>query len=209
MWEDTRCLALSAPPWATRGARATKTANESISATVQAIYDILGNLIMIGSLGGTVDALLQPLYEDTILAWWSMKSTDRAQNSGWSRYHEYFQEGAGKAYTIAALMVLRAGFWATKTTLSNKITITNQAPFLIGQDKGHWFLDDRIGFNLQDDPTKRIWVDRARKIELKRDADGKQWIATVGDDRMLQDPGQRAWGRLEQLVASVTELGAW
>lgn len=183
--------------------------NETISATIQAVYDILGNLIMIGSLGGTVDTLLQPLYEDTILAWWSMKSTQRAQNSGWSRYHEYFQEGAGKAYTISSLMVLRAGFWATKTTLSNKITISNQAPFLIGDREGHWFLDDRIGFNLQDDPTGRIWVDRARKIELKRDEDGKQWVATVGDDRMLQDPAVRSWGRIEQLVASIQELGVW
>lgn len=182
--------------------------NESISASIQAVYDILGNLVLIGSLGGTVDTLLQPLYEDTILAWWSMKNTERAQNSGWSRYHEYFQDGAGKAYTIASLMVLRAGFWATKTTLSNKITITNNSPFLIGP-KGHWWHDDRIGFNLQDDPTGRIWVDRARKIELKRDAEGKHWVATVGDERLLQDPAMKAWGRIEQIVASLSELGAW
>ena len=182
--------------------------NESISASIQAVFDIIGNLVMIGSLGGTVDTLLQPLYEDTILAWWSMKSTERAQNSGWSRYHEYFQDGAGKAYTISSLMVLRAGFWATKTTLSNKVTITNNAPFLIGPN-GHWFLDDRIGFNLQDDPTGRIWVDRARKLELKRDAEGKQWVATVGDDRLLQDPAMRAWSRIEQMVASMRDLGAW
>lgn len=313
--------------------------NESISASIQAVYDILGNLVLIGSLGGTVDTLLQPLYEDcvsgdtiiegpdgkeridvlaerggsfrvwartedgacvpatavfafkkghtelfeyvlangysikatrqhrwltragweetakavvgtdvatidgfspvvaihplgkqdfydmhvpglenylangiwnhnTILAWWSMKNTERAQNSGWSRYHEYRQDGAGKAYTIASLMVLRAGFWATKTTLSNKITITNNSPFLIGP-KGHWWHDDRIGFNLQDDPTGRIWVDRARKIELKRDAEGKHWVATVGDERLLQDPAMKAWGRIEQIVASLSELGAW
>lgn len=184
--------------------------NESISASIQAAFDILGNLIMIGSLGGTIDTLLQPLYEDTILAWWSVKSTERAQNSGWSRYHEYFQDGAGKAYTISSLMVLRAGFWATKTTLSNQITITNHSPFLIGdQGVGHWFLDDRIGFNLQDDPTQRIWVDRARKLELKRNDEGKHWVATIGDERMLQDPAQKAWGRIEQMVAALRDLGVY
>jgi len=105
-------------------------------------------------------------------------------------------------------MVLRAGFWATKTTLSNKVTITKNTPYLIGPN-GHWFVDDRIGFNLQDDPTGRIWVDRARTVELKRDADGKQWVATIGDDRLLQDPAQRAWQRIEGMVASLRDIGVW
>ena len=87
------------------------------SATIQAGFDLLGGLLQIGSLGGSIDALLKPLYEDTVLAFWSVKSFERAQKSGWDRYFEYWQDGANKAYTIASLMVLRAGFWATKTTI--------------------------------------------------------------------------------------------
>lgn len=184
--------------------------NEAISATIQAVGDILGNLVLIGSLGGTIDTLLQPLYEDTVLAWWSVKSPQRAQHSGWSRYHEFFQSPAGKAYTIASLMVLRAGFWATKTTLANEVALFDGAPFVIGGPGiGHWFLDDRIGFALEDDPTGRIWIDRARKIELKRDQEGKQWVATIGDERLLQDPAQRAWAKIEYLIAGLRELGVW
>lgn len=185
--------------------------NEAISASIQAGFDILGGLAQIGSLGGTVDTLLKPLYEDTILAWWSVKSTERAKNSGWSRYFEYFQDGANKAYTIASLMVLRAGFWATKTTISNKLTVIDGAPYLVGDNGlGHWFLDDRIGYAIPNDPTGRIWMDRARKIELKLTEDGaKEWVPTIGDERALQDPAQRAWGKIEQLVAGLRELGVY
>jgi len=185
--------------------------NEVISATIQAVGDLLGSIVLIGSLGGTVDALLKPLYEDTVLAWWSVKSTQRAQHSGWSRYFEYFQDGANKAYTIASLMVLRAGFWATKTVVGNEMSVIDGQPYLVGDNGiGHWFLDDRIGFSLENDPTGRIWVDRARKIELRWDADTyPQWIPTVGDPRIFQDPAQRAWGKIESMIASLRDLGVY
>ena len=184
--------------------------NETISASIQAAGDIIGNLVMIGSLGGTIDTLLKPLYEDTVLAWWTVKSNERAQNSGWSRYREYFQDGANKAYTIAALMVLRAGFWATKTTLSNKLAVADGSPYLVGdQGVGHYWLDDRLGFIVPNDITKRIWMDRARKIELKISVDGIEWLPTIGDDRALQDPAQRAWGKIERMVAALRDLGVY
>jgi hypothetical protein len=184
--------------------------NEAISASIQAAGDILGSIFQIGSLGGTIDTLLKPLYEDTVLAWISVKSIERAQNSGWSRYHEYFQDGANKAYTIASLMVLRAGFWATKTTLSAQLKVIDGSPFLIGdRGLGHWWVDDRLGFALEDDKSGRIWMDRCRKLELKRGEDGLEWLPTIGDPRMLEDPAQRAWGRIEDLVAGLKELGAW
>jgi hypothetical protein len=187
--------------------------NEAISATIQAIGDIIGNVVLIGSLGGSIDSLLAPMYEDTILAWESTKSIQRAQNAGWSRYFEYFQDigSPAKAYTIAALMVKRAGFWATKTVLANEMSVIDATPFLVGPPPfGHWWLDDRIGFSLDNDPTGQIWMDRARKIELKWDSDTyPEWVPTIGDPRNLQDPAQRAWGKIEGMVASLRDLGVW
>lgn len=339
--------------------------NEAISATIQAIGDLWGNVVLIGGLGGSIDTLLKPLYEDTILAWWSLKSVQRAQNAGWSRYFEYFQDGcvaadtlidgpdgkeridvlaqhgnpfrvwsitpdghrvaaiaeyafrkgyaelfeytledgrsiavthehrfltpagfvqasdvqtgdrisvvdwtqeattqkvrkvrdedyvginspyqkvvqirscgsdyfydmhvpgwenysanglwnhnSNKAYTIASLMVLRAGFWSTRTVIANEMKVLDASPYMVGgQGIGHYFLDDRIGFSLENDPSNQIWVDRARKIELKWDADSyPEWIPTIGDPRNLQDPAQRAWGRIEQMIAALRDLGAY
>jgi len=183
--------------------------NEVISASIQATFDIVGSLVQIGSLGGTVDTLLAPLYEDTILAWWSVKSPQRAQNSGWDRLFEYFQDGSDRAYTIAALMVLRAGFWATKTQISWKVQTADGRPFIVGdRGQGHFFLDDRVGLRLAASPE--IYMDRCRKIDLAWDADNPpEWQLTIGDDRIFQDPAQRALGRIEVLIAGLRDLGVW
>lgn len=185
--------------------------NEAISSSIQAAGDIIGNIFLIGSLGGSIDTLLKPLYEDTILAWWSMKSTQRAQNSGWSRYEDWFQDGANKAYTLAALLVLRAGFWSTRTVIASEMKVLDSSPFFCSAPPyGHYFIDDRIGFSFENDPTGQIWVDRARKIELKWDAESyPEWTPTIGDPRNLQDPAQRALGKIETMISALRDIGVW
>ena len=187
--------------------------NEAISASVQAIFDLLGGLILLTSLGSIVDTLIKPLYEDTILAWWALKSTARAQHSGWERLFEYFQDlstsGGGKAYTLASLMTLRAGFWATKTTVSWQVSIPEGLPFMVGdRGIGHFFLDDRIGLVIKGDTA--IHMDRCRKIDLNWDAETPPtWDLSIGDDRILEDPATRAFGKIETLVAGLRDLGVW
>ncbi|MGV7251934.1 Gp37-like protein [Mycobacterium kansasii] len=183
--------------------------NETISATVQVIFDLLGNLILLGSLGASIDALIKPLYEDTVLAWWSVKSIPRAQNSGWSRLYEYFQPGANKAYTITSLLVLRAALWATRTVISWQISVWDGVPFVVGdRGLGHFFLDDRIGLALKGDST--IHMDRVRKLDLAWDDESfPEWHLTVGDDRIWQDPAQVALGKIENVMAGLRDLGVW
>lgn len=185
--------------------------NEVISASIQAVGDIVGNVVMVGGLGGSVDTLLKPLYEDTVLAWQSTKSSSRAQNSGWERLFEYFQQmgGAAQAYTVQSLMATRAGFWATKTTISWKVQVTDGVPFLVGdRGLGHFFLDDRCGLVLEGDET--IHMDRCRKLDLGWDeTTPPDWTISIGDDRALQDPASRAFGKLERLVAGLRDLGVY
>lgn len=184
--------------------------NEAISATIQAAFDIVGSIVQVGSLGGTVDTLLQPLYEDTILAWHSVKSAQRAQNQGWSQtLYEYFQQGSDRAYTLAALAVLRAGFYATKTQISWKVSVADGLPFMVGdRGVGHFWLDDRVGLRIKGSP--KIHMDRCRKIDLAWDEENPaEWQITIGDDRIFQDPAQRAWGKIESLVAGLRDLGVW
>lgn len=183
--------------------------NEAISATIQAVGDILGGLAQIGSLGGTIDTLLKPLYEDTILAWQNYTSNQRSINTGWERFFSYFQDGANKAFTIAALMVIRAGMWATKTVVSWRVQVADGAPYLIGDNGvGHFFLDDRVGLVLKAD--NKIHMDRCRKIDLQWGPDSPpEWNINIGDDRIWQDPAQRALGRIERLIAGLHDLGVW
>lgn len=183
--------------------------NEVVSASIQAAFDILGGLAQIGSLGGSVDQILRPLYEDVLLSWWSVKSPQRARNSGWSRLFEYYQEGSDRAYTLSALMVLRAGFWATKTKVSWKVAVADGKPFLIGdRGLGHFFMDDRVGLRLKG--SQDIHMDRCRKIDLAWDAGNPpEWQITIGDDRVFQDPAMRAWGRIERMIAGMRDLGVY
>jgi hypothetical protein len=199
---------MTVPGWENYSAQGIWNHN-TISATIQAIGDILGNLVQIGSLGGTIDTLLAPIYEDTILAWQSYKSNERANNTGWDRLFSYFQDGAGKAYTISSLLVLRAGLWATKTVVSWKVTVADGRPYLVGdQGKGHFFLDDRVGLVLTAD--NKIHMDRCRRLDLAWGPDSPpEWTINIGDERIWQDPAQRALGRIERLIAGLHDLGVW
>jgi hypothetical protein len=153
--------------------------------------------------------LLAPLYEDTILAWQSYKSNERANNTGWDRLFSYFQEGAGKAYTISSLMVLRAGMWATRTVVSWRVQVSDGQPYLVGDNGiGHFFLDDRVGLVLNAD--NKIHMDRCRRIDLSWGPDTPpEWTINIGDERIFQDPAQRALGRIERLIAGLHDLGVW
>ena len=183
--------------------------NETISATIQAVGDIIGGLFQIGSLGGTIDTLVAPLYEDTILAWQNYTSTQRSLNTGWDRLFSYFQDGAGKAFTISALLVIRAGMWATKTTVSWKVQVADGRPYMVGDNgQGHFFLDDRVGLVVKGDD--KIHMDRCRKLELKWAPESPpEWTIHIGDDRIYQDPAQRALGRIERLIAGLHDAGVW
>jgi hypothetical protein len=53
-------------------------------------------------------------------------------------------------------------------------------------------------------------MDRARKLDLAwSDEDPPEWQITIGDDRNLQDPAQRALGRIEKLIAGMRDLGVY
>jgi hypothetical protein len=183
--------------------------NEAISATIQALGDVIGGLAQVGSLGGTIDTLLKPIYEDTVLAWQTFKSPERATHTGWDRLHAYFQDGAGKAYTLASLAVLRAGMWATKTVVSWRVQVSDGAPYTIGDNGlGHFFLDDRVGLVLKAD--NKIHMDRCRRIDLAWGPDTPpEWTINIGDERIWQDPAQRALGRIERLIAGLHDIGVW
>lgn len=107
-------------------------------------------------------------------------------------------------------MVLRSGAFATRTINACEIEVRD-TPFIIGGPGfGHFFIDDRIGFALENDATGKVWMDRAKKIELKWDSESApEWVPTIGDPMNLQDPATRALGKIESMVASLREIGVW
>lgn len=186
--------------------------NEAISAAVNLAGDLAANAIagVTGvPLGGAIDAFLQPLYKDTILAWMSFKSPLRAPRMGWSHYFEFFQPGADKGYTLSALVALRAGLWATRSFTSHKLTIADGAPYLIGENgQGHYFLGDRVGSTVAGMPPGQIFVDQVTALELswKRGVT-PAWQITIGDEKALEDPVARALRHIQGIMGDLHELG--
>ncbi|MDJ0404040.1 phage tail protein [Rhodococcus erythropolis] len=185
--------------------------DETISASIQAVGDILGNLAQIGSLGGSIDTLAKPFYQGTLFAWMSLPSKERKDNSGWASYFEYFQDGADRAYTLSSLMVLRAGFWSTRTWFSHELVVADGAPWLIGdQGQGHLWLGDRCGSTVTGDITGEVYVSRVHKIGLAWDREtAPDWMPTIGDDSAKTDPVQHAHELLEDVKASLMDAGVY
>lgn len=183
--------------------------NEAISATIQMAGDMIAMMIGAPPIGGAVDAILAPLYTNVILAWMVAYSNARAANSGWQRYFEYFAQGGGKAYTLSSLMVLRAGFWATRSYASHEFNARDGAPFLVSEN-GHVWVGDRAGYTIRNDKTGRIYMDRISRVRLAWDRQTwPEYTLTIGDGRSMADPVQRAWEHIEALIEGLQQMGVW
>lgn len=178
--------------------------NEAISAAIQAGVDALGSIIG-PSFGGSVDALLKPLYEDVFLAFMSWKSVQRINMLGWSHYKEGWADGADRAYTLGAVIALRAAQWASKERTAHKLKVADACPYRIGED---CFVGDRVGVTVLGNPDPNyIFVDRIMKAEYEWDANGsKGWNIEVGW-KEPSDPFAKALDMIRGLGAGLQALG--
>lgn len=192
--------------------------NEAISAGIQATVDLITSNMNVqgyglGSLGGSVDAVLKPFYEDTVLAWISAKLTNRIAQAGSSHYYEFRIDSPGKAYTLSSLMVLRQAMVATERKTKKKLEFKNSGPYLIGwPGVGHMYKGDRASFEVIGDTTGEIFVQRAMKTSLDWEADHfAQWEAEMGTS--IADPDEDPIARLTRYVASMADaahqFGVW
>ncbi|MBP2211078.1 hypothetical protein JOJ87_001422 [Rhodococcus ruber] len=182
--------------------------NELISATVQMIGDLTAMIPGVPPLGGVADAILAPLYTDTILAFGKWKNIQRAQRLGWSHYHEKWAEGADKAYTLSWLLAMRTGMWQTRESISHTLTVADGAPWRIGQrGHGHFFLGDRVGASILGLPAGQLFVDRVTELTLAWDRDTTPtWTIVIGA-RDPEDPIIKLWEKFQDAMAAIKDLG--
>ncbi|MCF8610069.1 hypothetical protein L5G28_07820 [Gordonia sp. HY285] len=197
------------------GGKSAPGVNEGIGALIQAIGDVVGDNISfqgygVGSIGGAIDTLLRPLYTDTIMAWTDTKSFPRAQKLGWSRYVEFFQDGADQAYTLNSLMVIRTGLWATRRWSSHEVKLIDSCPWMLGDNGiGHMWVGDRVGTTKPRDDSGRVWVDRIKKVVLSADETTfhPDWTITVGEDAKNRDPFEDALDRIRSVTSGLHDVG--
>ncbi|MEJ9078602.1 hypothetical protein WKY82_09295 [Gordonia malaquae] len=184
--------------------------NEAISAGIQAGFDIVGTLLHVGAIGGSVDALLKPFYTDTVLAWISVKLPHRKQQAGSSGYLEYHIDLPGQAYTLSSLLAIRSAVVATSRTKSASIKFSASGPYAIGwKGSGHMYKGDRASFEVEGSTLREIHVERMSKATLDWEAHHfAQWEAEFGP-KADEDAVDMAIRKIRELASAASELGVF
>ncbi|OBK32608.1 phage tail protein [Mycobacterium sp. 1245111.1] len=212
--------------------------NEGISAGVNMAGDFLTSLINtalaptggIGTaidlppLGGVMDAIAQILYKDVFLAFMEIPTLRAAADGGTlplpglettptslGDFHlfEKWVDGVSKAFTLSAIMAVRAQIWATRPRISHTIKVSDAAPYLVGEPGyGHFWLGNLVGTTVLEFPIPFIvFAERVKKIGYGWDQDGsKGWDITIGY-REPQDPAFKALEWIREINQGLGDLG--
>lgn len=196
--------------------------NELISAAINYGGDVLGDnisaaisygvgfTISVGSLGGAIDAFLNPIYRDSILAYMSVPLLARISKQGWGHYLETSSTTVTQAYTAASIMDLRARRRETDPDTSFTLLVANASPWLIGANgHGHWWNGDRVG-GTSKYLMPRVFVRRCRKLDIGW-GEGKALsiAAQFGDTRSEKDAIERMTGLIAKAMGGLQQWGLW
>lgn len=170
--------------------------------------DLVAAMIGVPPLGGTADAILRPLYTDVLLAFGKIGNQQRAQRLGGSRYHESFAQGADRAYTLAYLIAQRAAQYASRERVRAVLAVADGAPWRIGQrGKGHFFLGDRVAFNVIGMPPGKLYVERVSELTLSWSrTESPSWKIVIGE-REPEDPVMKALELIQDAAGALHDLG--
>jgi hypothetical protein len=193
--------------------------NELIGAAIQYAGDTLGdNLtavvgfaqISAGSLGGALDAFLNPIYKDSILAHISVPLLLRVAKQGWGHYLETASTTVTQAFTAASIMDLRKRRRETDPETNFTLHVANASPWLIGDgNQGHWWLGDRVG-GTSKYLMPRVYVRRNLKLSIDWDnSKGLAIEAEFGDTRTKKDGLERLTEISTKFFNGLQQIGLW
>jgi hypothetical protein len=196
--------------------------NELISAAINYGGDVLGdNLsivisafagvnVTVGSLGGALDAFLNPIYRDSILAHMSVPLLLRVARQGWGHYLETNSSNVTQAFTASSIMDLRARRRETDPDTAFTLQVANASPWLIGDNGfGHWWLGDRVG-GTQKYLMPRVYVRRCRSLTLDwGEGKGLTIEAQFGDTRNEKDAIERLTELVARSMSGLSQIGLW
>lgn len=212
--------------------------NEGISAGVNMVGDFLTNIInnIIGQaedgpfgaflqmppLGGIMDALAKILYEDVFLAFMQVPTLReigetlpiaglQSLSTGLGHYHywEDFCDGADKAFTLAAMMAVRAQIWKTRPHTVHKITVSDAAPYIAGETGyGDFWIGNRIGTTADDYPIPHtVFVERVQKLKFGWGPDGSRGCEITNGYAEPEDPALKALDQIKDVNSALSTMG--
>ena len=193
--------------------------NEIIKAFVEYGGDVLGdNLsavisfgagvnVTVGSLGGALNAFLEPIYKDSILAYNSVPLLLRAANQGWGHYLETTSTNVTQAFTAASFADLRARRRETDPGTEFTLSVTNCLPWIIGDNGfGHYWLGDRVG-GTNKYLMPHVYTRRCRTLQFDWDKQGLKLEGSFGDKRKEKDLFDRIADLTTKAATGLQQIG--
>lgn len=170
----------------------------------------VGFSLSIGSLGGAIDAFLNPIYRDSILAHMSVGLLARVAKQGWGHYLETASTTVTQAFTAASVADLRARRRETDPDTAFELQVANASPWLIGANgHGHWWLGDRVG-GTSIYLMPRVFVRRCRSLDIDWGQDkGVVVVAQFGDTRSEKDAVERMTTLIARAMGGFQQMGLW
>lgn len=192
--------------------------NELFAAAINYGGDVLGdNLsaafganVSIGSLGGALNAFLEPIYKDSVLAYMSVPLLLRVARQGWGHYLETTSTDVTQAFTAASTMDLRKRRRETDPDSSFTMKVANARPWLIGDNGfGHWWYGDRVG-GTSKYLMPRVYVRRCRQLDIAwGDGKGVDIDAEFGDTRVEKDAIEKMTELVAKAMSGLQQIGLW
>nr|WP_246598258.1 phage tail protein [Nocardia tengchongensis] len=137
---------------------------------------------------------------DVFLAWMVYRDMERARKAGPYAFRELYITGSDKAFNLDGLVAARQGLHLTRGYTSHKVTIEDNAPYLLGRDFG---LGDQIGFAV----GQAVFTDYVTELTFTDDRQTPAvWQITVGDGSDEEDSVVKAWQRLGRFAAAIKDL---
>ncbi|MGW2664142.1 Gp37-like protein [Nocardia tengchongensis] len=137
---------------------------------------------------------------DVFLAWMVYRDMERARRAGPYAFRELYITGSDKAFNLDGLVAARQGLHLTRGYTSHKVTIEDNAPYLLGRDFG---LGDQIGFAV----GEHVFTDYVTELTFTDDRETPGiWHITVGDGSDEEDSVVKAWQRLGRFAAAIKDL---
>lgn len=214
------------PGQITVGGQSMPGVNELISAAIQYGGDVAGDnidgaiaaglggsvgyVLSVGSLGGAIDAFLQPIYKDSILAYTQVPLLLRTARQGWGHYLETSSTTVTQAYTAASVMDLRVRRRETDPDTGFTLQVANATPWIIGANGvGHWWLGDRVG-GTSKYLMPRVYVRRCRKLVIDWErGKGIDIEGQFGDTRQERDALERMTALIAKVFGGLSQIGLW
>lgn len=176
------------------GGRSPSYINALIEITIKNMLAWLGTLIGVPGL----DSLYRGQLSDVFLAFAMARDSGRVQRAGPYAWRDSFVTGSEKAFTLDGLMALRQGLWDSRGYTSHKVTVEDNAPFIVGL---HFGPMDQLGFRI----GEYIFTDYVSELLYKESREiAGVWTITIGDGADEEDPLTRAWGRLGQVMNTIS-----